>query len=190
MKTQIGLVSFSLTLLVGGLGICASAQEAQTKTTVKTEAVTVEASELQPLPGFAISFTVSPSPIAPPVSGDPLTISLAGGLPTGLLPSEIRIENVGDREILRVSFEWSLTGADTTKHIRSGQTEDVKLKGLTKGVAKNVACPLPEFAEMFRPLSKNGFIGGEYTLQIMVAEVTFADGTKWKPKSDKSVSEK
>jgi hypothetical protein len=144
----------------------------QGTTKVEKRIESVPATEVMPLAGFSFStggesrlkLTAGPVDVSP---GD------------GMFMSNVELKNTSQKELKSLKLDWYLFDNETsTKEVKKGQTKPIKVI-LRPGERKTIASQIPSFDGLFKSLAHDGFIGGKWFMETVVAEVVYSDGTKW-----------
>ena len=179
MKAPIVLVLFSVVFFTGGLRSSCFAQSTTERVTVERKTVGIPTGSIQPTTGFSVSYGVesrlelSPGPVK--------LIGNVSRIEDGIGISRVLIENVSSAEVVAIKLHWYVFDDEESKsYLKDGETKQIEVDHLGAKSKKEVASGLPGFDEMFKGLAKNGFISGRYYVEVVLSEVLFADGSKWK----------
>ncbi|HYW70810.1 MAG TPA: hypothetical protein VE961_07240 [Pyrinomonadaceae bacterium] len=156
--------------LVVFLGCLAAYGQGATKVEKRVESV--PATEVQPLAGFSFSSTTE-SRLK--LAAAPVEISIGDGM----FMSSVKVENAAQKEVQSLKLVWYLFDDETsTKEVKKGETKSIKLT-LPPGESKMIDSKIPSFDNLFKSVAHDGYIGGKWFLEVVVAEVEYRDGTKW-----------
>lgn len=188
MKSR-SLLSLCLVLLVIGAMRSTCLAQRETEREVERKVVAIPTGSVQPTTGFSVSYGVE-SRLE--LSDGPVkVVGNENRIEDGIGMSRVRIQNVSHQKVAGIKLHWYLFNDELSKsHVKDGETKEIKVDHLVTKGEKVVKSGLPTFDDMFSGLAKDGFISGDYFVEVVVAEVRFTDGTTWKQqkKSAKSVS--
>jgi hypothetical protein len=105
---------------------------------------------------------------------------LITGKVVNLVISKVKLENRSRRPVKEVKLEWLLTTSEDPQPVLlRGQTAffNAFLPAFRK---QKVDAPGINFAEIVKPLLKDGAIDGQFLIKLRVSEVRFVDNTAWK----------
>ena len=156
------------------------AQGETKRETIERKVIAVPRGSVQPTVGFSVSYS-----IVPRLKLEERPVKIVGMVEDVPSMSKLKIENVSGREVQAIKFRWYLFDDEASKsYVKHGETDKIKVNHLAPQSSMEVETKLPTFDDMFKSLSKNGLISGQYYVEAVVAEVGFADGTKWQLKQE------
>jgi hypothetical protein len=174
------LLSISLLTLIGSINCLA-----QQKTTERI--VDIPSGSVRPTSGFSVTYDISSR--LKLQEGAVKVIGNENRLEDGPGMSRVEIENASGKQVKSIKLNWYLFNSpDSTSVVKTGRTKEIKVSDLAPGEKKIVESRLPSFDEMFKGLTKGGYIEGKYYVEVIVGEIKYTDGTKWEREDDKNIS--
>jgi hypothetical protein len=175
-------LSIALLALIGNINSNCLAQQ---KTTERI--VDVPASSIRPSSGFSVSYDIRSRLNLN--EGPVKVIGNENRLEDGPGMSRVEVENSSGKQVKSIKLIWYLFNSlDSTSVVKNGRTKEIKVSNFAPGEKKIVESRLPSFDEMFKGLTKGGYIEGQYFVEVTVGEIKYADGTRWEREDDKNIS--
>jgi hypothetical protein len=99
----------------------------------------------------------------------------------GIAITNVAIENRTTQLLTSVKLSWYLSAEGKPEVIlQQGKTGLLKLRhagGIKAGETREVEYPVISFANIYKPLLKEGVLNGKYVIHVAVSEAHFADGS-------------
>lgn len=100
----------------------------------------------------------------------------------------VRVKNWSDKAVKAITLGWYVSDAQGTGEILArGQTAELKLS-LPEEAKSDVITPSTSWADVLRPLMRNGTLKGDYDIWIVVNKITYDDGSVWKFSQPRNVA--
>lgn len=133
------------------------------------------------LPAGNYSLRVLPF-VGPGYDSIPVVVfSTTSDLPKGAAVTEVGIENRSGRAVTAVRFGWRLSTEQNREAVLlQGQTPLLALRNtLLPGNSVVVLYQVTSLARIHEPLLKNGTLNGNFSIEVMVSEIHYEDGSPW-----------
>lgn len=96
----------------------------------------------------------------------------------GLTVGSVSLFNRGEQDVKEVKLHWYLKEKSQKQTLAEGDTDffDVTLPA---GGRLAIDYPIVSFEKLSKKLTNGGILSGDYRIEVVVAALSFADGSKW-----------
>lgn len=123
-----------------------------------------------------------------PVVIDRVSSLLGQGKFVNLIVRQVTLLNRTPKSVREVKLGWKLvTAQDEDATMLQGSTPFFAVS-IFRMTRQNVDIPPIDFAQLIKPLLKQGAIDGRFLLKVSVNEVRFTDGSAWKDQAKKTLT--
>lgn len=105
-------------------------------------------------------------------------VSISSKASKALTIDTVSVLNRGAKDIQAVKLHWSLKEQSQPQTLLEGDTKLIEIN-IPSGARSAINHAVVSFANIYKPLMRNGVLKGDYTIAVAVNEIRFADGTKW-----------
>jgi hypothetical protein len=96
----------------------------------------------------------------------------------GLSVENVLLRNLSPQKVTGVKFRWYLREKQGSSALRQGETPLLDVDIPAGGQLKFSYC-VASFAEIARPLAKEGKLNGDFVIEVLASGVVYEDGSKW-----------
>lgn len=90
------------------------------------------------------------------------------------------------QEVKEVKLHWYLKEKSQKQTLAEGDTEFLEVALSARGRLA-IDYPIVSFDRLSKPLMHDGFLSGNYRIEVVVNAITFVDGSKWTPSNPGAV---
>ena len=130
------------------------------------------------LPNGAWTFSAVPNSAAENRFHPAQVVSITSKANEGLSIESVSVINRSAKDIQAVKLHWSLKEQSQPQTLLEGDTKFIAVT-LPSNTKLAIDHAVVSFANIYKPLLRNGVLKGDYTLAVAVNEIKFVDGTKW-----------
>lgn len=100
----------------------------------------------------------------------------------GVAVKKVGLENQSGKDVRAVKLSWYLSTEQAPNVVvLQGQTPFITRDGeFPAGSHLTLRFPVVTFANIYKPLARNGTLNGEFRIDILASEILYADGSTWK----------
>ncbi|HEX8723082.1 MAG TPA: hypothetical protein VF736_20865 [Pyrinomonadaceae bacterium] len=110
-----------------------------------------------------------------------LVTAVTSEIDGGIAVTKVGIENRTGKTLTAVRLVWYLSSQDSPQHVlQQGRTKLLNLRrggSIEAGETREVFTPVVAFANIYKPLLRDGALQGKYLIQVAVGEARFDDGS-------------
>ena len=104
----------------------------------------------------------------------------------GLTIESVSLSNRSKQDVKEVKLHWYLKEKSQTQILAQGHTAFFDV-ALPVGGRVTIDYPIVSFDKISKSLIKDGILSGDYRIEVVVAAIQFADGSRWTPSNPGSI---